>query len=117
MDIDIIRNICLALAHTTEDIKWGNDLCFCISEKMYCVTVLDEPLKVSIKVTEEEFDELTAMEGIVPAPYVARHKWILVEDTMVFNKKEWQHYIAQSYELVKARLPGRSLVSGDKFCV
>ena len=93
----------------TEDIKWGNDLCFLIAKKMFCVTGLESPLKVSFKVTEEEFDELASSPGIIPAPYMARHKWVLVEDVNVLNKKQWKQYITQSYELVKAKLSKKEL--------
>ena len=34
----------------TEGIKWGNDLCFMVDEKMFCVAALDSPLKISFKV-------------------------------------------------------------------
>jgi predicted DNA-binding protein (MmcQ/YjbR family) len=105
MNIETIRNICNKLPHVTEDIKWGNDLCFLIGGKMFCVVGLNEELKVSLKVTDEEFSELTSVAGIIPAPYVAKHKWILVEKPSVFNQKKWQHYITQSYNLVKAKLP------------
>ena len=60
MTLDLIREIAGKLPHVTEDIKWGNDLCFCIAEKMFCVTGLDDGSKVSLKVTDEEFDELIA---------------------------------------------------------
>jgi predicted DNA-binding protein (MmcQ/YjbR family) len=105
MDIDIIRDICTELPSVTEDIKWGNDLCFSIAGKMFCVAALDRPLKVSVKVTDEEFGELSNQPGIIPAPYVARYKWILVEDINVFDQKKWAYYIGQSYQLVKARIP------------
>lgn len=105
MDIESIRNICNALPSVTEGIKWGNDLCFMVGEKMFCVAMLNAPLKVSLKVTDEEFDELSNRHGIIPAPYVARYKWILVEDMNVFNPKQWEEYILQSYNLVKAKLP------------
>lgn len=105
MDSETIRSICQKLPHVTEDIKWGNDLCFMIGGKMFCVVVLNTPTKVSFKVTDEEFGDLTVRPGIIPAPYVARYKWILVEDITVFNNKVWQHYITQSYQLVKSKLP------------
>ena len=35
MDIDALRAICKKLPGVTEDIKWGNDLCFCIAGKMF----------------------------------------------------------------------------------
>jgi predicted DNA-binding protein (MmcQ/YjbR family) len=78
---------------------------------MFCVAVLDGPMKISIKVTDEEFDELCNLPGIIPAPYSARYKWILVEKQTVFNKKQWESYITQSYNLVKAKLPKSKLIN------
>lgn len=109
MNIEQLREYCLSLPAVTEDIKWGQDLCFCIGGKMFCVTGLTGPMKVSLKVKDEEFDELSISEGIIPAPYVARNKWILIEDPERFNKKQWQHYIRQSYDLVKSKLPKKLL--------
>ena len=109
MDIEAIRTICKGLPFVTEDIKWGNDLCFSVGGKIFCVAPLDTPLKVSLKVTDEEFGEMCNRPGIIPAPYVARYKWIFVEDASIFNTKQWEHYIAQSYNLVKARLTKKQL--------
>jgi len=109
MNIDTIREICKNLPHVTEDVKWGNDLCFLILQKMFCVVSLQGPLSASLKVKEEEFDELITKPGIVPAPYVAKHKWILVTNPEVFNSKEWEHFIQQSYQLIRAKLPKNKL--------
>jgi predicted DNA-binding protein (MmcQ/YjbR family) len=109
MDIEELRSICGKLPKVTEDIKWGNDLCFCIGEKMFCVTGLTNPMQISLKVKNEEFDELCATANVVPAPYVGRYKWILVQDVNRFSKKEWKHYISQSYELIKGKLPKKIL--------
>jgi len=109
MEIESLRNICKELPFVTEDVKWGDDLCFLIGEKMFCVTGFMSPLKISLKVTDEEFEELSNSPGIIPAPYVARYKWILVEDANRFSDQEWKHYITQSYNLVKAKLPKKVL--------
>ena len=105
MDIETISKFCKSLPSVTEDIKWGNDLCFSVGGKMFCVTNLEPPLQVSLKVKDDEFDELSNKDGIKPAPYVARYKWILVENDTVFTKSKWKYYIKQSYELVRAKLP------------
>ena len=105
MNIEKLRKLCLSLPNATEDIKWGNDLCFCIAKKMFCVTGLSGKFKVSLKVSDEEFAELSTSSGIMPAPYIGRYKWILIENDSRFSEREWEHYIRQSYELVKANLP------------
>jgi predicted DNA-binding protein (MmcQ/YjbR family) len=108
MDIDTLRDYCRALPAVTEDIKWGHDLCFSVAGKMFCVAALDGPLTVSFKVRDDEFEEIASSPGIRPAPYVARYKWVLVEEVGRLSRKEWAHYIRQSYDLVKARLPKKT---------
>ena len=109
MDIDAIRNICKALPSVTEGIKWRNDLCFMVGGKMFCVICLNTPCSVSFKVTDEEFDEISTSHGIIPAPYAARYKWISVEDVNRFSKKQWNDFITQSYNLVKAKLSRKKI--------
>lgn len=109
MNIELLRNICKKLPAVTEDIKWGNDLCFLLAEKMFCVACLEPPFRVSFQVKDDEFAELSESEGIIPAPYMARNKWIQVQDENRFSKKEWEHYIRQSYELKKAKLAKKLL--------
>ncbi|RYD73293.1 MAG: hypothetical protein EOP53_20365 [Sphingobacteriales bacterium] len=109
MNLEELRIFCLSLPATTEDVKWGADLCFCVGGKMFCVTGLQEEMKVSMKVTDEEFEELIQTNDIIPAPYMARNKWILVENAERFTDSEWKKYISQSYELVKNKLNKKQL--------
>lgn len=108
MNIEELQAICKSLPHVTEDIKWGNDLCFCIGGKMFCVAGLNQsPTSASFKVLDEEFEEMSTQDGFIPAPYVARYKWVLAEDINVLSPKEWQYYVTQSYNLVKDKLPAK----------
>lgn len=104
MQTEALQKFCLSLPATTEDIKWDNDLCFSIGGKMFCVMSLELPFKCSFKVRDDEFDELSNTNGFLSAPYMARAKWVMVTKPSVLNKKEWEKFIMQSYELVKARL-------------
>ncbi len=104
MNIEDLRKLCSSLPAVTEDIKWGNDLVFSIGGKMFCVTSLESPFTCSFKVKDEEFEELSNQNGFMPAPYIARAKWVLVTDPSKLNKREWEKYIKQSYELVKMKL-------------
>ena len=105
MDIEILRSICLSFPAVMEEVKWGNDLCFCIGEKMFCVTSLDPPHTFSFKVTDAEFEELSGSEGFKPAPYLARAKWVLCADSKKINKKDLKNYLRQSYDMIAAKIP------------
>jgi predicted DNA-binding protein (MmcQ/YjbR family) len=109
MNIETLGKFCKSLPAVTEDIKWGNDLCFSVGGKMFCVMGLIKPHSASFKVTDEEFDELTSQPGITPAPYVAKYKWVLVSEGNKLSKKDWEQYIRQSYELIKSKLPKKIL--------
>jgi predicted DNA-binding protein (MmcQ/YjbR family) len=105
MNIESLREFCLSLPHATEDVKWGADICFSIGGKMFCVSGFSQPLHVSLKVNDEEFEEVSSRQGIAPAPYLARYKWALISEDAGLTDKQWKHYIAQSYELIKGKLP------------
>ncbi len=104
MNIEEFRSFCLSLPAVTEDIKWENNLVFSVHGKMFCLTDLDPPFQASFKVREEEFVELTSRDSIIQAPYFARVKWVKVMDESRLNRQEWEHFLRQSYELVKSKL-------------
>jgi predicted DNA-binding protein (MmcQ/YjbR family) len=104
--IDWIREFCLTLPHTTEDVQWGNDLLFRIGNKIYCVTCLEpaSPVKLSFKCTPEKFAELVEVEGIIPAPYVAKHHWVALVEMNALRQTEIKGLIRNSYQLVLQKL-------------
>ena len=107
MDIEEIREFCLSLPQATEDVKWGNDLTFCIGEKMFAVVVLEQAEKtaMSFKCTPEKFAELIEREGIFPAPYVARYHWVALERFDAIAQNELKDLLRNSYQMVWEKLP------------
>ena len=104
MNLDSVRNYCLSLPHATEDIQWGNDLLFRISGKIFAAMSLDPPHSLSFKCTPEKFDELIEFEGIIPAPYTARNKWVMLERLDALNDSEIKRLIKNSYEMIFSKL-------------
>ena len=100
----MLRKICSSLRAVTEDVKWGNDLVFSVGDKMFCAASLEPPFSCSFKVPDDEFDEISNKNGFTPAPYMARAKWVLVTDPSKLNKKDWERFLKQSYELIKIKL-------------
>ena len=105
--VDWIRELCLSLPETTEDIQWESDLLFRIARKIYCVVPLEPqaPVKLSLKCTPEKFAELVEIEGIIPAPYMARNHWVAFVDLNALRREEIKELIRNSYRLVVAKLP------------
>jgi predicted DNA-binding protein (MmcQ/YjbR family) len=108
MNIEQLRKFCLSFPGATEDIKWGADLCFCVGEKMFCVTGADSVQSgLSLKCTPEKFEELIEREGIDPAAYVGRYKWVRIEDLDAVTPAELKSLIGTSYQLVFDKLPSK----------
>jgi len=109
MNIDQLRKICMAFPGTTEQIQWEDDLLFKVGGKMFAITPL-EPARVwlTLKADPEEFAELTERPGIIPAPYLARAKWISIKTPEVIPAAEVAALLRKSYEQVLAKLPGKT---------
>jgi predicted DNA-binding protein (MmcQ/YjbR family) len=105
MDIEWIRQYCLSHPHTTEQIQWGSDLLFKVGGKMFAGVPL-EPARVwlTVKADPEEFPELIERQGVIPAPYLARAKWIAIENERSLPRTEVLRLVSKSYEMVFANL-------------
>jgi len=105
MNIEKAKALCRSLPGATEDIKWGADLVFSVGEKMFAVTGdCSAAGGISFKVDDDRFLELTDRNGIVPAPYLARAKWVLIEDVKAVSDAEAAALLQRSYELVFGKL-------------
>ncbi|MGB7467168.1 MAG: MmcQ/YjbR family DNA-binding protein [Candidatus Acidiferrum sp.] len=109
MNIDQLREICLSFGGATEQIQWGDDLVFKVAGKMFAVTPLVPGYNwLALKASPEGFAELTERPGIVPAPYLARAKWVAIETPNVLDAAEVATLLQTSYDLVVAKLPRRT---------
>jgi len=109
IDIDWLRNICLPLPGATEQIQWGNDLLFKVGGKMFAIAPLEPaPVCLTFKCSNESFAELTERPKIIPAPYLARAKWVALESPDAMTRGELSELLRTSYELVFAKLPKRA---------
>ncbi|MGA8151581.1 MAG: MmcQ/YjbR family DNA-binding protein [Terriglobales bacterium] len=104
MSVDSIRKHCLSFPQATENLQWEDDLCFKVGGKIFVVLSLESvPPRVCFKCTPEKFADLCEREGIVPAPYVGRYKWVLLQRLDVLGREELEDLIGQSYAMVAAK--------------
>lgn len=105
MDLDTLRAICLAHPGATEEVQWGNHLLFKVGGKMFCITNIDDANDTSFKVSDEHFDELGSTDDFMPAPHLARAKWLKVVRPQSLKTADWKQFISEAYAIVKAKLP------------
>jgi predicted DNA-binding protein (MmcQ/YjbR family) len=108
-DVEWIRKLCLSFPDVTEDMPWGDDLCFKVRGKIFTGMVLSDGRfpRLTLKCAPETFHELLEFEGISPAPYVGRYKWVMLANSNVLSANELESLIRRSYSLVAAKAPKR----------
>jgi predicted DNA-binding protein (MmcQ/YjbR family) len=105
MNIDWLREVCLAFPGATEQIQWGNDLLFKVGGKMFAVTPLEPaPVSLSFKASPENFGVLTERPNIIPAPYLARAQWVALQTRDALPLEELAGLLRDSYDMVFAKL-------------
>ena len=115
-DVDWIREFCLSLPDVTEDMPWGDDLCFKVRGKIFTGAVLSDGRfpRITLKCSPETIHELLEIEGIVRAPYVGRYDWIQLANSNVLPADELEALLRRSYDLVAARAPKKKTSSAPK---
>jgi predicted DNA-binding protein (MmcQ/YjbR family) len=109
MNVDWVRELCLSFPGTTEEEVWTNDLTFKVAGKMFAHTVLiPAPVWLSFKASPEKFAELTERLNIIPAPYLARAKWVALETKEALAPDELTPLLRESYDMVVAKLPKKT---------
>ena len=110
MRLEKLKRLGLSLPHTTVVKQWGETLVFKVGGKMFLILALDCSLveQTFFKVTPADFKRLTDLDGIIPAPHLARASWVAVEDFAALLTTELERLIRGSYDLVFAALPKSS---------
>jgi predicted DNA-binding protein (MmcQ/YjbR family) len=109
MDVESIREYCLRFPRATENLQWGDELCFKIGGKIFVMLGLDNP-RLCCKCMPQVFAELIEREDIRPAPYVGRYKWVMLDRLDALGRDELKDLIRQSYEMVAAKTTAKKLL-------
>jgi predicted DNA-binding protein (MmcQ/YjbR family) len=115
MDAERIRAHLLTLPHVAETMQWGANLVFWVGDKaiggkMFALVNLDGDRKavISYAAGPERYSELLEIEGIIPAPYMARIYWVAAERWNIFRSTEWEQQLSAAHTLTSNKLPPRT---------
>jgi predicted DNA-binding protein (MmcQ/YjbR family) len=115
MDNERIRDICLALPHAAETVNWGHHLVYWagrrdLGGKMFAMTDLDGTGVgvLSFHCGAERFHELLEVDGIIPAPYLAKAYWVTMERWDALRPRQIEDELRRAHGLIFAKLPQRT---------
>jgi len=106
MNLESVRQYCLAMPHTTEEVQWENHLLLKVGGKVFLILALEPGDAVmSLKTTPERYAELVEIEGIEPCSHrMWRYQWVTLERYNVLRDDELRELLKLSYDLVYAGL-------------
>ena len=112
MDVERIRAFLLSLPHVVETAQFGGLVYWvgdkAIGGKMFAWVKLEQDSSrqrvISYPAGPERSAELLEIDGIFPAPYVARIHWVAAERWSVFRTAEWEQELRAAYDLTLAKL-------------
>jgi predicted DNA-binding protein (MmcQ/YjbR family) len=115
MDAERIRAYLLTLPHAVDTMQWGANLVFWVGDKaiggkMFALVNLDGDGRaiISYSAGPERYSELLEIEGVIPAPYMARIFWVAVERWDVFRTPEWEQELRAAHTITFNKLPPRT---------
>jgi predicted DNA-binding protein (MmcQ/YjbR family) len=115
MDVERIRGFLLELPHVVETMQWGANLVFWVGDKaiggkMFALANLDGDGRavISYAAGPERYSELLEIEGVIPAPYMARIFWVAVERWDVFRWTEWEQELTAAHAITFAKMPPKT---------
>jgi predicted DNA-binding protein (MmcQ/YjbR family) len=94
---------CAALPGAHMDVQWGDDHVWKVGGKMFAVRGGSSP-SFSFKATDIAFEALTSTGPGVPAPYLARAKWVWFADLATQDEAEVAHWLKTAHGLIAGKL-------------
>lgn len=101
-----IEKACGPWPGVTIEVKWESNLVFSVGGKMFAIFNLAQEGygRIGFKVDDDLFLPLTEQPGIMPAPYLARARWVRVFETRRYSPEWFEERLRRAYELVAAKL-------------
>lgn len=107
MSFAALKKHAASLPGATTDIKWGADWVASVGGKMFLAGGPEPGIwrSCSFKVDDHRFLELSGLPGLAPAPYLARVKWVQLQDPKALPLADLKALVTRSHELVLGKLP------------
>ncbi len=99
---------CRGFQGVSHVVQWGNSSVWKVGGKIFAIHAIwgaGDHGKISFKCSDLSFSILCEQPGIVPAPYLARAKWVQITSDDAMSTKDLKAYIREAYQLIARKLP------------
>jgi predicted DNA-binding protein (MmcQ/YjbR family) len=107
MNREEFDHYCNSLKSTTNVIQWGNATVWKIGGKIFAICShwgKGEDQKISFKCSDLSYSILCELPGIIPAPYLARAKWVQVTTAEALSDEDVRAYIKTAHDIISRKL-------------
>ncbi|MGH1349700.1 MAG: MmcQ/YjbR family DNA-binding protein [Methyloligellaceae bacterium] len=98
---------CQKFKSVTNVIQWGNATVWKVGGKIFAICSHwgeGEQQKIAFKCSDMAYMVLIEQEGIIPAPYLARAKWVQLQSSDAMSDEDIKSHIEAAYEIICAKL-------------
>lgn len=98
---------CGSLKATTHIVQWGNASVWKVGGKIFAICSQwgsGNHAKFSFKCSDLTYSILIEQPGIIPAPYLARAKWVQVETPDAMSDSDLKQYFDAAYAIIVKKL-------------
>lgn len=104
-----VEKFALSLPGAELSIKWGDHRVFVVREKMFAMlSGASGPKALSFKCSDIAFELLTQQDGVAPAPYMQRMKWVRLETINALPDDELRARLKEAHALIVSKLPKKT---------
>ncbi len=119
MTRDEFDGFCGSLKATTNVVQWGDASVWKLGGKIFAICSNwgeGRHEKFSFKCSDLTYSVLVEQPGIIPAPYLARARWVQIESPDAMDDRDLRDYIRAAHEIIGGKLSKgqrRALGLGD----
>jgi len=106
---------CKGLKATTHVVQWGGASVWKVGGKIFAICSnwgpdnretedLGGEARISFKCSDLSYQILCELEGVIPAPYLARAKWVLAHQNSALSDDDIKSYIEEAHAIIAGKL-------------
>lgn len=98
---------CGSLPATSHVVQWGGASVWKVGGKIFAICSNwddGDGHRFSFKCTDLSYRILSEQDGLAPAPYLARAKWIQLQELSALSDEELRGYIEAAHAIVASKL-------------